>query len=235
MIYVTSDIHGFSFEKFMDILSMVNFSKKSDWLYILGNVIDYGTDGLKYLNWLTEQGNVQLILGNHESMLLGCSFIFDMFASDNFSPDDTERKKLSTWMKNGGEKTISQLRELYENDPEQVGYILEYLREECPLFDTVETDSGEFLLVHSGFSNFEQNRKLSDYSKKEILWHTASPTDRYYDNVVTVFGHTPTYVFSQKFNGKCVKTPTWIDIATGCETGNAPMLLRLDDLKEFYF
>lgn len=234
MIYVTSDLHGYSFNDFTSNLSSVGFSS-NDWLYILGDVIDYGKDGVKYLNWLLEQGNVQLILGNHEAMLLGCSFVFDIMDNYNEKPDEQNMKKLTVWMKNGGEGTLAELKKLSAENPEQLGFILEYLREECPLYETVSTDSGEFLLTHSGLGNFEPGKKLSDYTKKELMWHTAEPSDKYFDGIVTVFGHTPTYKFGDRFSGKCVKTKTWIDIDTGCDAGNAPMLLRLDDMKEFYF
>lgn len=37
MIYVTSDIHGYPFEKFRKMLESVNFSA-DDFLYVLGDV-----------------------------------------------------------------------------------------------------------------------------------------------------------------------------------------------------
>ena len=46
MIYVTSDLHGYPLEKFSDMLKSVNFSQ-NDILYILGDVIDRGKDGIK--------------------------------------------------------------------------------------------------------------------------------------------------------------------------------------------
>ena len=76
MIYVTSDLHGYPLEKFIDMLKSVNFSE-ADTLYILGDVIDRGKDGIKLLKWCMQQDNVELILGNHEAMLLSCDFLFD--------------------------------------------------------------------------------------------------------------------------------------------------------------
>lgn len=43
MIYVTSDLHGYSLEKFKDLLNKVGFCD-DDFLYILGDVIDRGSD-----------------------------------------------------------------------------------------------------------------------------------------------------------------------------------------------
>ena len=69
MIYVTSDLHGYPLEKFRSMLDSVGFSQK-DFLYILGDVIDRGADGISLLRWIMLQPNVELLLGNHEAMML---------------------------------------------------------------------------------------------------------------------------------------------------------------------
>lgn len=72
-----SDLHGFPHERFMELLEKAKFSDH-DFLYILGDVIDRNGDGgVETLKWLLYQLNAQLILGNHEAMLLGCTFVFD--------------------------------------------------------------------------------------------------------------------------------------------------------------
>ena len=76
MIYVTSDLHGFSLGKFKEFLDGIGFGDE-DFLYVLGDVIDRGTDGIKILRWLMSKNNAQLIMGNHEAMLLACDFLFD--------------------------------------------------------------------------------------------------------------------------------------------------------------
>lgn len=74
MIYVTSDLHGFSLDKFKGYLEQVSFSD-DDFLYVLGDVIDRGPDGIRILKWLMSKSNAQLILGNHEAMMLACDFL----------------------------------------------------------------------------------------------------------------------------------------------------------------
>ena len=74
MIYVTSDWHGYPFEKIKDMLNKVGFSEE-DFLFVLGDVIDRGEDGIKILRWLMSQPNMELILGNHEAMMLACCII----------------------------------------------------------------------------------------------------------------------------------------------------------------
>lgn len=76
MIYVTSDLHGYPLDRFLDLLNKVNF-RHADFLFILGDVIDRSNGGISLLQWMMLQDNGQLILGNHEAMMLACSFLFE--------------------------------------------------------------------------------------------------------------------------------------------------------------
>lgn len=70
MIYVISDLHGYPLQKLQRLLDVAGFST-DDYLYILGDVVDRNGDGgTAVLEWLLYQTNAQLILGNHEAMLL---------------------------------------------------------------------------------------------------------------------------------------------------------------------
>ena len=51
MFYVISDLHGYPFEKFQELLKKAEFTD-ADYLFVLGDVIDRGMDGIKYLKWL---------------------------------------------------------------------------------------------------------------------------------------------------------------------------------------
>lgn len=73
------------------------------------------------------------------------------------------------------------------------------------------------------------------FSNDDFLWNRPKHDDRYFDDVITVFGHTPTIYYGEEYKGKAVVTDTWIDVDAGTSCGFLPMLLRLDDLKEFYF
>ena len=77
MHYVISDLHGYPHERFLRLLDKAGFGP-DDSLYILGDVIDRNGDGgVETLQWLMYQYNVDLIMGNHEAMLLANSFVFD--------------------------------------------------------------------------------------------------------------------------------------------------------------
>jgi serine/threonine protein phosphatase 1 len=231
MVYVTSDLHGYSLDKFREILEKVNFSA-DDFLYILGDVIDRGPDGVRILRWLLAQPNVQLILGNHEMMMLSCDFLFDEIT--DASIENLTGSKLisySVWASNSAQPTLTALSATRNRE---IQYILDYLRD-APLYELITVNGRDFLLVHSGLGNFRENKKLSEYSEMELLWTRPTLADRYFENITTVFGHTPTVYFGDKYKGKAIATDTWIDIDVGAGLGLTPMLLRLDDMKEFYF
>ena len=229
MIYVTSDLHGYSIDKFKALLDVAGFSA-NDRLIILGDVIDRGPDGIKLLKWIMKEPNVELILGNHEDMMLDCDFILD---TDDVSAAElgyAELIKYDRWLSNGGEDTVEGLKEL---TPTERREIFDYLSD-LDMYKTVGIGSRKFVLVHGGLGNYSGERELFDYSSRELLWERPALSDNYSFDFITVFGHTPTLFYSRIYRGRMIKTATWIDIDTGAAAGLAPMLLRLDDLKEFY-
>ncbi|MBR6801217.1 MAG: metallophosphoesterase [Eubacteriaceae bacterium] len=232
MIYVISDIHGYPFDKFLSLLNKANFNDE-DYLFILGDVIDRGPDGAKYLKWLLSTPNAQLILGNHEEMMLVCEFVFAEVTEENISSLNTENLTIfANWQINGADPTLEGIRELMKNDREIINDILDYLHD-CELWELVSVGEKDFLLTHSGLGNFRKDKKLSEYSSYDLLWNRPDISDRYFDDIITIFGHTPTEYFGEEYKGKIFITDTWIDIDTGAAMGNCPTLLRLDDMKTF--
>ncbi|MDD6729000.1 MAG: fructose-bisphosphatase class III [Eubacteriales bacterium] len=65
MTYVCSDIHGY-YGEYMDALGLLG---KDDTLYIIGDVLDRGPDGIEILLDIMNRKNVVLLKGNHEYML----------------------------------------------------------------------------------------------------------------------------------------------------------------------
>ena len=230
MTYVISDLHGYRIEKLKELLKKTNFSE-DDRLYILGDVIDRNGDGgIGVLQWLIKQPNAELIMGNHEAMLLACDFIFEN-VTDAFLEDFGEKKNrlLINYLFNGGSVTLRNLAKL---DVEARYKIVDYLRS-CPLYKEVNVNGEKYILVHAGLDNFSPDKKINDYSANELLWAEPELNDEYYDYIHTVFGHTPTHLFGEQYNGKIVETRTWTCIDCGAASGNEPVLFRLDDKKEF--
>ena len=230
MIYVTSDLHGFPLAKFKGLLEKATFTD-DDHCFILGDVIDRGKESIKLLKWIIQHENIELILGNHESMFLACSFLLNAISDEFLNTLPTKDvAAFQVWVLNGGGET---LKELSACDSETVFELVDYLKL-APLYKSVSVNNQDFLLVHSGLGNFNYTKRMSEYTADELLWARPKLTQRYYDTQITIFGHTPTHYYGSEYQGKAVKTTTWIDIDTGAACGGSPMLLRLDDMQEFY-
>ena len=65
MVYAISDIHG-CYAQFIEILKIIHFSDEEDLLFVLGDVVDRGPDGIKVLERMMENDHMVPIMGNHE-------------------------------------------------------------------------------------------------------------------------------------------------------------------------
>ena len=229
MLYVISDLHGYPFDRFLQLLGKAAFGE-NDFLMVLGDVIDRGADGVRYLQWLMRQKNADMLLGNHEAMLLACDFLFEEVTEENAAKLTQEQlDRMYHWIDNGGNLTLDSLTEL--TVPERMA-ILEYLRGR-PLFERFALHGRQFLLTHSGLGHFDRDKPPEAYEPDDLLWNRPRLTDRYFDDVMTVFGHTPTWFYGEEHAGRIIVTETWTDIDAGAGYGYPPVLLRLDDMTQF--
>ena len=234
MIYVTADLHGMHPKEFQKLLAKADFSD-GDFLFILGDVIDRGEYGAEFLLWLTQQPNMELILGNHEAHLRSCAFVFEEISEESLNTLTAEKIELvQLWLQNGGGPTMKGFQNLLKQDPELVRGIWEYLQD-CPLYEEVEAGGKEYVLVHAGLGeSFSSEKSLEDYPAGDLLFCRPHIQTKYYPDKTVIFGHTPTFFFGEDYNGKPIYTDTWINIDTGTHAGNSPVLLCLDTGNEFY-
>lgn len=230
-IYVTSDLHGYPLKKFQDKLEEFEFGF-NDHLYILGDCIDRGTDGLDIIRWVMSQSNVTLLLGNHEAMLLDNQFLFD---GDSIPAvldlKGEQRNSYCVWTSNGGYATIDSMQRFSNS---QIKHIFRFL-EKAPLYKEIEVNGKQFILTHSGLGSFALDKPLNEYSRFDLVWTRPTLNTRYYeDGRKVIFGHSSTVLFGSEFQGKPVFTDTWINIDVGAGIGLQPLILRLDDMKQFY-
>ena len=230
MIYAISDLHGYPHQRFIDLLEKAGFCD-NDFLFVIGDVVDRNGDGgIETLQWMMLQPNVELILGNHEAMLLACSFLFDEISNENIAKLSVDKiGVLNAYINNGGAVTLNSMRSLSRTAQKS---ILQYLRE-APVYDMVSTDEANYLLVHAGLENFRYDKKLSEYSPGELIWTSPKIGENYFPDIKVIFGHKPTFTYGEGYRGTTVRTRTWIAIDTGAAYGERPVLLRLDDLREF--
>ena len=232
MIYVSSDWHGYAPEKIKELLKKANFGP-DDYLFVLGDVIDRGPHGIELLKYIMYEPNIELIRGNHEDLMLSCSFLLDEITDESLNALDARSiSSYNTWYKNGGCETINAI---LKESPEMRQDILRFVSE-TPLYDTVSVGERDFILVHGGLGRNAYGHALmpEECSEFELLWNRPQPGYRYFEDILTIIGHTPTICYGPQYKGRIFKTDTWWNIDTGAAGGFPPMLLCLDDLTEYY-
>lgn len=229
MIYAMSDIHG-CFDKYRAMLSEIRF-RPADTLYVLGDVIDRGPDGIKILRDMSARPNVFPILGNHEFTAAVCLPWLTQEITDQSLDALTNEQvaALGEWIANGGEPT---LRGLMEVNAEERQDILDYLRE-MELYAEVEAGERSFLLTHAALDHFDPDKPLDAYDLQDFLFGRPGPEPVCSPDKVLVFGHTPTRLLNGK--DQIFRRETMIDIDCGCVfEGGRLACLCLDTMEEFY-
>lgn len=218
MLYAVSDLHG-EYEGFMALLDKIGFGA-GDKMYILGDVIDRGRKPAYLLEYISGQGNMEMILGNHEEMFLS-------YLSTGKS------SALNLWMDNGGETTLFQYGMLPQ---ERKNSIVDYLQSR-QLYKIL----AGFILVHAGINaaGIQGNtiEEIMERQKKDdLLWIRS----RFYRNPALpgktiLFGHTPTvFIHGRHTIWRDELYRDKIGIDCGAAYGGRIGCLRLDDMEEFY-
>ena len=243
-VYAVSDLHG-QYEVFIRGLEKIGFSD-SDELYVIGDAVDRGPDGIKLLQHIKENSNMTLILGNHEVLMLG-------------SVDPNGEKKCNgvhadLWLYyNGGVATYEQYRELSDDERRS---LLMWLNR-CYVIKTIELGGRKICLTHSYYSEDLDGRQYFEADKFSV-WDTVwtslfrDDEDTHGDNIYKdydyefITGHVPV----QKARIRHAQTDDYnilesyrygnlVDIDGGCAMGdvqgvnNGAIFLRLDDMEEF--
>ncbi len=104
--YVISDIHG-QYDTFMRMLKQIKFCEE-DTLYILGDAIDRGPDGIKILKAIMKMKNVKMFLGNHELLMMEA--LRNVDECEHEGREDTD--ELDLWLDecNGGKQTFEDFK-----------------------------------------------------------------------------------------------------------------------------
>jgi len=234
MTYVTSDIHG-CYKEFLRMLEKIAFTD-GDTLFIIGDVVDRGKDGIKLLQDLMLRPNIYLLMGNHEYRMTALLRSLPPHASiDTFMAflDGKQLQDFALWMSNGGRPTFEAYMALNEDAKSD---ILDFL-EELPLYDELLANGKEYILVHSGLANFHKDKPLSEYRPDELLFERMPPDTQYYDDKTVLAGHTPTFSINKTRAGKIHHAANFINIDCGCfarEDGGRLGCIRLEDMAEFY-
>ncbi len=231
MIYVVSDIHG-CMEKYEQMLVRINL-RDEDTLYVLGDIVDRGEDGIKVLQDMMCRSNIIPIIGNHDYLaalvLKKLSVEITEENADNHL-DAEFMEILSSWLADGGETTLTAFGKMA---PDEKADVLDYLSEFLP-YEELEVNGNRFVLVHAGLMNFSPERDLNDYEIDELIVDRVDYSKVYFKDRFLVTGHTPTICIDKECRGHIYKKNNHIAIDCGAVYGEKLGALCLDTLEEYY-
>ncbi len=228
--YVMSDIHGM-YDDYRKLLEIIDFSDE-DLLYVDGDVIDRGEDGIKVLRHMAMESNILPVLGNHEYMAARCLRFLLREVTDE-SIDELKSdflEGLLQWREVGGNKTIEGFSGLSGEEKEGVP---DYLSEFTP-YEKVCVNGRSFLIVHAGLHNFSEDRDIDDYRLDELIYHTPDYSRVYFKDRFLVTGHLPTRGIPGAEPDRVYMKNNHIAIDCGASFGGRLAAVRLDDLRVFY-
>lgn len=227
MTYVISDING-HLDEFRELLQKINFREKRDIMYVLGDIVDYGSQPIELIQDLSLRVNVYPVAGDHDFTAARMLSAYEkMLKTGERSADFAE--ELGEWIRDGGRTTMETYRELEDDDREGV---LDYLTD-MPLYEEVTVGGRDYLLLHRGIYDFTPNLELEDLEAEDFFSESPDPSDTYFEDKITIVGHTPTTeaenVEARIYHGNGI-----IFINCGLAQGGRLGCLRLEDGAEFY-
>ncbi len=223
MIYVVSDLHG-CYDKYKKMLEKINLSE-NDTLYIIGDIVDRGKDGIKILLDMMRQKNIVPLLGNHD--FTAYSVLKHLHKEKK--PDWLESVR-KDWLTDGGMPTEKAFMELDKNEQETV---LDYITD-FSIYETVEIGDNSFILTHAGIDNFIQGKELHEYELYDFITGRMNYNKVYFDDFYLVSGHTPTGLIDKAYDGKIYRRNNHIAIDCGAVFKRPLGCICLDTMEEFY-
>lgn len=182
--FVLSDLHGCAgiFNRFLE---SGRFSA-ADQLYIIGDILDRGSDSYQIYQTIKEHDNIILLKGNHELM-------FQDYYYENYVLQAGETINKLTYLANGGKATLASIQRFaVENDLEVADLYLDLYKyiKELPLFRQLTIAGKKYVLVHAGVSG---KGRIEEESEENLLWIRHQFFEKNIPGDITyVFGHTPT-------------------------------------------
>lgn len=227
-----SDLHG-NFKAYIKMLETIEF-KDSDILYILGDILDRGTNPIKIILDIMKRPNIEVIAGNHCVMACECfSFLMQEITDETVAQiDDDIIEKLINWQQNGAASTIDEFRKYDKNTQREIVDFISNFE----VYDEIEVAGKTFILVHAGLGNFEPDKELWEYELDELVWKKPEYERRYFDDKYVITGHTPTMLIENNPRpGFIYQANNHIAIDCGCSfPGGRLGCIRLEDMCEFY-
>ena len=226
MIYVVSDLHG-CYDKYREMIEKLAL-KESDLLYVLGDVVDRGPDGIRILLDMNERSNVVFLRGNHDETamkILRC--LVDSAAKYD---EDKLVSMLQLWVSDGGDTTLRQFMSISSKEKAKV---LCYLwRSET--HTEIVVDGRKYFLAHT----VPEKERMLDFNAcgpEDFLMGEPDYERMYFEDKYIVTGHTPTGLIEETYAGRIYQKHHHIAIDCGAVfDGGRLGCICLNTLEEFY-
>lgn len=225
MIYVMSDIHG-CYEKYLKMLDEINFSE-NDTLYVLGDVVDRGQEGMKALLDMGERENVILLRGNHDHWVGILLSNLHMLDEEDCPQELIELYGI--WLSNGGKTSLVEYLQLPDEEQRKIINIIK--KAECSAEIKVENE--KYLLAHT-VPGIERISEYDDWTLEDYIMGDPDYEEQYFEDMYVVTGHTPTGFIDPQCVGRIWKGNQHIAIDCGAVFEKPLGCICLDTLKEYY-
>lgn len=230
MIYVIGDIHGCK-EKYDEMLEKIS-AGEHDAVFVLGDVLDVGEDGIEILMDMMYRANIYPVLGEREyyaKKLLPVIAEAGSIEKAKEVADEEIKEMLEKWLGMKSEKTIEDFLKLNDEEKESV---LDFL-EEFASFEEIECKGKKFVLCHAGIDNFD-DRDLYEHEDEDFVFAKTDYSSIYFPDAYLVTGHTPTVAIGKEFAGKVYAKKRHLALDCGAGFGGRLAAVCLDTLKVFY-
>ena len=225
MTYVMSDIHG-CYDKYVKMLEKIYFSE-GDILYILGDVVDRGQNGMKVLLNIAEHNNIILLMGNHDQeALLLLSQLYKLIEEE---VSDELLEAYQMWLADGGSSTVSEFLQLGVN--EQIKILQEMKK--ALYYKEIVINDVKYLLAHT-VPEKEELKEIKSCDLEAFLLGEPEYEKQYFEDVIIITGHTPTHYIDKNFKGKIWRGKNHIAVDCGAVYGNSLGCICLETGEEYY-
>lgn len=223
MIYAVSDLHG-CYDKYRKLLERLT---SDDSLYILGDIVDRGSEGMKILLDLINRKNVFSCRGNHDhcAQILLRSFVLP---DDGYFADGLE-EAFRLWLSDGGSPTYEEFLKLDESEQRAV---LRYLGS-LPVYKKLTIGDQKFFLAHT----VPEKTKMLDihnWKNSDFIMGEPEYEKTYFEDAIIITGHIPTGFIDPEYTGRIWKGNNHIAIDCGAVFGNPLGCICLDTMEEIY-
>lgn len=225
MVYVMSDLHG-RYDLYRKMLEKIRLGA-DDTLYVLGDFVDRGPDGVKILLDVMNRPNVKPLIGNHDWTMASLIGSEAQLAAEFGRGDIAELYRL--WFLDGGNPTYRAVRAL---DPPMRMALLQFI-DDMDFIAEITVNGRKFFLSHT-LPEFDRSMPLTDHPADDFIHGETDYDNVYLPDTVTVTGHTPTGLISPDYRGRIWQGNQHIAVDCGAVFFGTLGCICLDTMEEFY-